>query len=708
MTVTDQATGGATQPAELRRQGRVGVITLNAAPVNALGARLRAAIRARIEEAEADPEIGAVVLTGAGRLFSAGADIAEFDGAADGPDLGELIDRVEDTEKPVVAAIHGQALGGGLELALACHHRLATPSAKLGLPEVKLGLVPGAGGTQRLPRLVGPRIAAEMIVTGKTVGAKAAQAAGLLDAVTAEDGLIADAVTFAEALLAEGKPIRRTRERDERLLEARDESGLFDAVRADNAKLFRGFEAPQACLDCVRAATDLPFAEGLAFERDTFRRLMRGAQSIAQRHVFFAEREVARIPDLPADTPTRPIHRVGIVGAGLMGGGIAMNFLNAGIPVTIVEAAPEALERGLGLIRKNYEASAKKGRLRPEDVTTRMALLTDSLDFEALAACDLVIEAVYENRDLKRSIFERLDRIAKPGAILATNTSFLDVDAIAAVTSRPQDVIGLHFFSPANVMRLLEVVRAEKTAPDVVATAMRLARTIGKIAVQVGVCFGFVGNRLLDQRQREADRLILDGALPRDVDRVLQGFGLPIGPFAMMDLVGLDLGWSREASKGESVRDILCERDRRGQKTGAGFYDYDESRRATPSEEAEAIIREVAQRRGITQRTVSDQEILERCLYPMVNEGAKILAEGKAWRASDIDVVWINGFGWPVYTGGPMHWGDAVGLPTIVESLRRLEAEHGPDFKPTPLLERLAAEGKSFSEFDRERSAKRG
>ncbi|MCP1550316.1 MULTISPECIES: 3-hydroxyacyl-CoA dehydrogenase NAD-binding domain-containing protein [Methylorubrum] len=705
--MTDQTTGEAAQPADLRRQGRIGVITMNAPPVNALGAGLRRAIRARIEEAEADPEIGSIVLTGAGRLFSAGADIAEFDHSPDGPDLGALIDRVEDARKPVVAAIHGQALGGGLELALACHHRLATPSAKLGLPEVRLGLVPGAGGTQRLPRLVGPRAALEMIATGTPLSAKGAQAAGLIDAITAEDGLVADAVTFAEALLAEGRPIRRTRDRTEHRDAARDEPGLFDAFRTEQAKLFRGFEAPEACLACVRAATERPFAEGLAFERDTFLRLMRSAQSIAQRHVFFAEREVARIPDLPADTPTRTIARVGIIGAGTMGGGIAMNFLNAGLPVTIVEAAPEALERGLGIIRRNYEASAKKGRIRSEDVAARMALLTDSLDFDALSECDLVIEAVYEDMAIKRSIFERLDRIAKPGAILATNTSFLNVDAIAAVTRRPQDVIGLHFFSPANVMRLLEVVRAEKTAPDVVATAMRLARTIGKIAVQVGVCHGFVGNRLLDQRQREADRLILDGARPSDVDRVIQGFGLPMGPFAMMDLVGLDLGWSREISRGESVRDILCERDRRGQKTGAGFYDYDEARRATPSPEAEAVIREVAKRRGIPQRSVSDQEILERCLYLMVNEGAKILAEGKAWRASDIDVVWINGFGWPVYMGGPMHWGDTVGLPRIVETLRNLELAHGPDFQPAPLLEELAAEGSTFAAFDRQRSTRR-
>lgn len=707
MTETQRPLANANAPVNWRREGRVVVLTLNGPPVNALGADLQGALRARLTEAESDPTIAAIVLTAAGRLFCAGADIAPFDGSADEPDLGNLVDRVEAATKPVVAAIHGQALGGGLELALACHHRLATPSAKLGLPEVKLGLVPGAGGTQRLPRLIGVPAAMDMIVTGTAIGADAALQAGLVDAVTAEDRLIADAIAVADSLAAAG-PVRRTRDRDDRLAEARAEPDLFDVFRRTHDKAFRGREAPEACLACVQAACERPFAEGLAFERDTFRRLMHGPQSIALRHVFFAEREAARIPDLPPDTPIRAIARVGIIGAGTMGGGIAMNFLNAGIPVTIVEAAPDALERGVGIVRRNYEATARKGRIRPEDVAARMGLLATSLDVEDLAACDLVIEAVYEDMDLKRAIFTRLDAVAKAGAILATNTSFLDVDAIAAVTRRPQDVVGLHFFSPANVMRLLEVVRGEKTAPDVVATAMRLGRTIGKVAVQVGVCFGFVGNRLLDQRQREADRLILDGALPWDVDRVIRDFGMPMGPFAMMDLVGLDLGWSPETSRGESVRDLLCEHGRRGQKTGAGFYDYAADRTATPSGEALAIVRRVAEARGIPQRTVSDREILERCLYPMVNEGAKILEEGRAWRASDIDVVWINGFGWPAQTGGPMHWGDTVGLPEILETLRSLETRHGPDFRPAALLARLAGEGAGFADLDRTGTARLG
>jgi 3-hydroxyacyl-CoA dehydrogenase len=688
---------------EMRREGRVAVITLANPPVNALGASLRESLARRIAEAGSDPEVSAIVLTGAGKLFCGGADITEFGRPPQGIDLNGLNAAVEGSAKPVIAAIHGQALGGGTELALACHHRVATPSARIGLPEVKLGIVPGAGGTQRLPRVVGPRKALEIITSGNPVGARAALETGLVDALTAEDRLVADAIAFAERLIAEGRPSPRIRDRDDRLAEGRDEPGLFDAFRAENAKRFRGFEAPEACIGCVRAACTMPFDQGLAFERETFLRLVAGAQSIAQRHVFFAEREAAKIPDLPADLPLLPITRVGIIGAGTMGGGIAMNFLNAGIPVRIVEAQAEALERGLATIRRNYEGTARKGRISTIDVETRMGLLAPGLDVEALADCDLVIEAAFENLDLKREIFGRLDRIVKAEAILASNTSYLDIDAIAAATARPERVLGLHFFSPANVMRLLEVVRGAKTAPAVVATAMALGRRIGKIAVLAGVCHGFIGNRILAQRQAQANRLVLEGATPWQVDRVVTDLGLPMGPFAMIDLAGLDLGWSRETSKGETVREILCERDRRGQKTGRGFYDYDEARKATPSAEVEAVIRAVAARQGVTQREISDEEILERCLYPMVNEGAKILDEGKALRASDIDIVWINGYGWPVYSGGPMHWADGVGLARIVERLRALEAEHGPDFTPAPLLATLAAEGGSFSAFDKAR-----
>ncbi|KMO33475.1 3-hydroxyacyl-CoA dehydrogenase, partial [Methylobacterium tarhaniae] len=433
--------------------------------------------------------------------------------------------------------------------------------------------------------------------------------------------------------------------------------------------------------------------------RAEFQKPVPGAQSADQLCVCRAGRRAARTQQVREDTPARPIAKVGVIGAGTMGGGISMNFLNAGIPVTIVEMKREALDRGLKTIRTNYENTAKKGRLRPQDVETRMGLLTDTLEIEALADCDLIIEAVFEDMGIKKEIFSKLDTIAKPGAILASNTSYLDIDAIAAMTNRPADVIGMHFFSPANVMRLLEVVRGEKTAKDVVATAMQIGRKIGKISVLVGVCHGFVGNRMLAQRQREANRLILEGVTPWDVDRVIYEFGLPMGPFTMSDLAGLDIGWSRETNKSESVRDLLCEQDRRGQKTGAGFYDYDAKRKATPSKVTEEIIARVAERQGVTHKDATDQEILERCLYPMVNEGAKILEGGKAIRASDIDIVWINGYGWPVYRGGPMFWADTIGLSKVLERLRAYQAEYGDDFKPSALLERLAAEGKGFKDL---------
>ncbi|MBY0294598.1 MAG: enoyl-CoA hydratase/isomerase family protein [Methylobacterium sp.] len=686
-------------PVSESREGAVAVLTLQSPPVNALGSALREGIRAAIERAEADPAVRAIVLIGGGRMFSAGADITEFGKPQSGIGLPDLLNRIEAVGKPVVAAIHGNALGGGLETALACHYRVAVPSAKVGLPEVKLGILPGAGGTQRLPRIVGPRKALEVIVGGAPIDAQQAAAMGLIDDLAPEESLRAHAVAFAERVAAEGRPLTKIRDREDRIAEGRDDPGLFDAFRTENARRMRGFEAPEACIACIEAACRLPFEQGLAFEREQFLTLVSGEQSAAQRYVFFAERQTAKIPDVPETTPARPVAKVGIIGAGTMGGGIAMNFLNAGLPVTIVETKREALDRGLGTIRTNYENTARKGRLRPEDVETRMGLLTDTLDLDALKDCDLIIEAVFEDMAIKQEIFSKLDRIAKPGAILASNTSYLDIDAIAAATGRPGDVIGLHFFSPANVMRLLEVVRGARTSQDVIATAMQVGRRIGKIAVLVGVCHGFVGNRMLAQRQREANRLILEGVKPWDVDRVIHDFGLPMGPFAMSDLAGLDIGWSRETNRSETVRDLLCEQDRRGQKTGAGFYDYDAKRNATPSPVTEEIIARVAARQGVAQKPASDQEILERCLYPMVNEGAKILEEGKAIRASDIDIVWINGYGWPVYRGGPMFWADGIGLRRVLERLRAYEALYGDAFKPSPLLERLAADGKGFKDL---------
>ncbi|KMO18568.1 3-hydroxyacyl-CoA dehydrogenase NAD-binding domain-containing protein [Methylobacterium platani] len=681
------------------REGAVAVLTLQSGPVNALGTALRQGILAALEAAEADSAVKAIVLIGGGRMFSAGADITEFGKPQSGISLPDLLNRIEASLKPVVAAIHGNALGGGLETALACHYRVAVSSAKVGLPEVKLGILPGAGGTQRLPRVVGPRKALDVIVGGSPIGAKAASGMGLVDELAPEEGLRAHAVAFAERMVAEGRPLLKIRDRDDKIAESRENPGLFAEFRQENARKTRGFEAPEACIACIEAACRLPFDEGLAFERAEFQKLVSGTQSAAQRYVFFAERQAAKIPDVPDDTPARPIARVGVIGAGTMGGGISMNFLNAGIPVTIVETKREALDRGLKTIRTNYENTARKGRLRPEDVETRMGLLTDTLELDKLAECDLIIEAVFEDMGIKKEIFSKLDTIAKPGAILASNTSYLDIDAIAAMTNRPADVIGMHFFSPANVMRLLEVVRGEKTAKDVIATAMQLGRKVGKIPVLVGVCHGFVGNRMLAERQREANRLILEGVTPWDVDRVIHDFGLPMGPFTMSDLAGLDIGWSRETNKSESVRDLLCEQDRRGQKTGAGFYDYDAKRKATPSEVTEEIIARVAERQGVKRRDATDQEILERTLYPMVNEGAKILEEGKAIRASDIDIVWINGYGWPVYRGGPMFWADTIGLPKVLERLRAYQAEYGDAFKPAALLERLASEGKGFKDL---------
>ncbi|HEU4519711.1 MAG TPA: 3-hydroxyacyl-CoA dehydrogenase NAD-binding domain-containing protein, partial [Microvirga sp.] len=574
----------------LARAGESALLTIDSPPVNALSAPVREGIVAGLRRAIDDPAVKAIVLICAGRTFIAGADIGEFGKPPKGPNLLEVEEVIEGSPKPVVAAIHGTALGGGLETALACHYRVAVPSARCGLPEVKLGILPGAGGTQRLPRLTGPEKALDMVTSGEPVGAPEALALGIVDALVGEGALREGALAFARKVVAEGRPLRRVRDLNDKVEAARGRPEIFEAFWKANARRFRGFKAPDYNIRCIEAAVNLPFHEGMAVERKLFEELVSGPQSAAQRYVFFAERQVWKIPDVPDDTPTIPVRRVGIVGAGTMGGGIAMNFANAGLPVTIVEARPEALDRGLSVIRRNYESTARKGRITAEDVERRMGLLSGSLDLASLADCDLVIEAVFEDMALKKEVFATLDGIAKPGAILATNTSYLDVNEIAAVTKRPEAVLGTHFFSPANVMRLLEVVRGERTSKPVIATAMQLARRIGKVAVLVGVCHGFVGNRMLAERQREANRLVLEGAMPWDVDRVLFEFGFPMGPFAMSDLAGLDIGWQRETSRGETVRDILCERDRRGQKTGAGFYDYDENRTARPSAEVEQVI----------------------------------------------------------------------------------------------------------------------
>ena len=654
-----------TSPIRTERHDDVLVIISDSPPVNALGAAVRQGIEAGIKEGVADASVTAMVIRCDGRTFFAGADITEFTKPPVEPLLPALVDMIEASDKPVVAAIHGTALGGGCEVALACHYRIAAPSAKLGTPEVKLGLLPGAGGTQRLPRIAGVRMALEMTAKGDPISAKQALDAGLVDRLAGEDSLAADALAFAKEVAGK-RPIPRASQQ-----EVAPDPDAVAAFTKENGRKFRGFDAPAANIACVVRATEVPYTQGVEFERQEFMKLMMGTQSAAQRHIFFAERQAARIDDVPADTPLRDIRRVGVIGAGTMGGGIAMNFLSAGIPVTIVEMQQEALDRGTGVVRKNYEASAAKGRLRPEQVEAAMGALTPTLDFAALADCDLVIEAVYENMDVKKDIFTRLDALCKPGAILASNTSYLDIDEIAACTRRPQDVVGMHFFSPANVMKLLEVVRGAQTAGDVLATVMALAKKIRKVAVVAGVTYGFIGNRMLMPRQVEAMKLLMEGATPEQIDRVHVAFGMPMGPFQMSDLAGVDIGWHRDPSRIENIRDALAAEGRWGQKKQAGFYDYDEKRTPTPSARVAEIIEDFRTKSGAQVREISDEEIVERTLYPMVNEGALILEEGKAQRASDIDVVWIYGYGWPVYRGGPMFWAKSKGYDKVVKGLEK-------------------------------------
>ena len=683
--------------ADLAIDDGVALVTIDSPPVNALSQAVREGLKRGVETAEANGAVKAIVIICGGRTFIAGADISEFGKPPAPPNLPGVLDRIENASKPVVAALHGTALGGGFEVALTAHYRIAVPSAKCGLPEIKLGLIPGAGGTQRLPRLIGVEKALDVILTGAPFGAREAKDWGVVDELAEEGKLREGALAFARRLIAGRAPLKKVRDRSEKLEPARGKPEIFEAIRKANARKFRGFEAWEKAIESVKNAVDLEFDEGMAKERAMFMALLSTTQSKAQRYVFFAERQAAKVADIGAGEPTRRIARVGVIGAGTMGGGIAMNFLSAGIPVAIVETSGQALDRGVSIMRKNYEATAKKGRLTMTEVGERMGRLEPTLDFGALADADLVIEAVFEDIELKKSVFERLDAIVKPGAIMASNTSYLDIDAIAAKTRRPEDVLGMHFFSPANVMRLLEIVRGGKTSRSTLATIVQLAPRIGKVGVVVGVAHGFVGNRMLAQRQREAMKLILEGATPTDVDRVLVDFGMPMGPFAMSDLAGLDIGWSAATSKRSTIREILCEEGRRGQKTGAGFYDYDEARTPKPSAHVETIIREFAKSKGIERRKVGDAEILERCIYPMINEGAKILEEGKAQRASDIDVVWIYGYGWPVYRGGPMFHADTVGLEAILGKLKEFQGKFGGDFKPAALLEKLAAEGGTFT-----------
>jgi 3-hydroxyacyl-CoA dehydrogenase len=687
-------------------RGRTALVTLDSPPVNGLGAALRSGIMEALDRALADQDAKAVVITGNDRAFSGGADVKEFGtpNASREPRLQAVIAALENSPKPVVAAIAGVCMGGGLELAMGAHYRVAKADAQIALPEVKLGLLPGAGGTQRLPRAVGLETALNMIVSGATVPAAKLKGTALFDEVTEGDP-VAAAIALAEKVVGEKLPLKRLRD-----LKVKDPQAdaFLQFARNTVAAAAGPYPAPIKCAEAVGWAATKPFDEGLRLEREAFVTLMATPEARALRHVFTAERAARKVPGLPEDIKLRAIRKVGVIGAGTMGGGITMNFLNAGIPVVLLEMKQEALDKGLGTIRKNYENSAKKGKLTQEQVEQRMALVAPALEYAPLADCDLVIEAVFENMDVKEQVFRKLDDIVKQGAILASNTSYLNIDKIAGFTKRPADVLGLHFFSPANVMRLLEIVRGAQTAPDVLATCLDLARKIKKVAVVSGVCDGFIGNRMIARYGAAAAGLINAGALPQQVDGALQKFGLAMGPFRMGDLAGLDIGWAtrkrRAAEAGVEMKPIvadkLCEAGRFGQKTGAGWYRYEAGKRdPIPDPLTEQLITEYRAANGITPRPISDEEIVERCIYALVNEGARILQEGIAARASDIDLVYLNGYGFPAQRGGPMLYADTVGLPNVVRALKRFAAEPGadPSWQPAPLLLQLAEAGKTFN-----------
>jgi 3-hydroxyacyl-CoA dehydrogenase len=690
-------------------KGGIAVLRLDNPPVNSLGHELREALVAGLERANADPGVEALVLIGSGAGFSGGADIREFGTpkAAAHPNLRTVISEIEASAKPVIAAIGGVCMGGGLELALACHYRVGVPGAKIALPEVKLGLLPGAGGTQRLPRLLGVEPALNMIVSGATVASEKFRGTLMFDAFSDGD-LLEGALTFARRVIAEGLALKRVRD----LKVNMPNSEAYLQFARNMIKAAAGpYPAPLACLEAVAAAVDKPFDAGLKRERELFTTLMLSPESAALRHVFQAERAASHILDVPDDTPVRPIRKVGVIGAGTMGGGITMSLINAGLPVVMLETKQDALDRGLANIRRNYQGALRKGTLNDASLAQRLALITPTLDYALLRDVDLVIEAVFENMDVKRQVFTTLDEVVQQGAILASNTSALNLDEIANFTRRPQDVIGLHFFSPANVMRLLEVVRGAKTAKDVLAAAMRLAKTMGKVAVVSGVCDGFIGNRMLARYGAAAHDLIMAGALPQQIDAALQEFGMAMGPFRVGDLAGLDIGWAlRKRRSAEfpdrdfsNVADALCEAGRFGQKTNAGWYRYEAgSRTPIPDPKVTAIIEQYRRQKGITPREVASQEIVERCIYALINEGARIIEDGIAQRASDIDLVYLNGYGFPAYRGGPMFFADQTGLHDIARALASIAAQPGSDsgvWTPAPLLTRLAQQGQTFSGF---------
>ena len=688
-------------------RGTVAIVTMARPPVNGLDADLRAGIADAVDAANQDTAVKAIVLTGSDRTFSGGTDVTEL-GAANSsrePNLRVLIDGIENNPKPVIAAIAGDCLGGGLELALGCHFRVVLADATLGLPEVKLGLLPGSGGTQRLPRLIGLEAALNIIVGGNSVAAVKFRDTPLIDEVV-EGDLIGVAVAFAERVVTEMRPLKRVRD-----LKVRDPQpdAFLQFARNTVAAAAKNFPAPLKCVEAIAASFAKPFDEGMKVERELFKMLINTPESRALRHVFLAERAAAGIAGIPDGTVERTVASVGVIGAGTMGGGITMCFVNVGIPVVLLEASQEALDKGLATIRRNYENSVKKGKLTPDQLDQRMNLIKPTLRYDEFRSVDLVIEAVFESMEVKESVFRTLDDVCKPGAILASNTSALNLDVIAAFTRRPRDVIGLHFFSPANVMRLLEIVRGAQTAPDVLLTSMQLAKRIKKVAVVAGVCDGFIGNRMVARYGMAANALLIAGALPQQVDNALQKFGMAMGPFRMGDLAGLDIGWAGRkrraaAQPGKDFRvvaDKICEAGRFGQKTGAGWYRYETGKRdPIPDPVVEKLIAEYRSERGITPRQVSDSEIVERCVFALVNEGARILEDGIAARASDIDIVYLNGYGFPLYRGGPMKYAEEIGLSSVVRTLRKIASEPGADvdfWTPAPLLVRLAEEGRAFN-----------
>ncbi len=682
----------------------IAVITLNNPPVNGLGNALRAGIAAGLEKADSDPDIKAVVLIGSAKAFSGGADIREFNQPMTKPTLPEVNDIQDSMQKPLVAAIGGFALGGGLELALACHYRIALEKSVLGLPEVKLGILPGSGGTQRLPRIIPVHEAARMMILGDPIPAPKAKELGLVDEIVSGH-LLEAAVGYAQKLLAEGRGPRRIRDLPPKV--EGDQKTLLEAVPEQAAKSAGGNPAPAEIAKCIHAAVTLPFDEGRKVERERFEYLVNTVESKALRHMFFAERQAAKIPDVPDATPTREIRKAAVVGAGTMGGGIAMSFANAGIPVVIADVSQEALDKGMQKIRDNYEATVQRGRLKPEDMEKRFALIQPSVDLNALRPADIVVEAVFERMEVKQDMFKKLDAVMKPGAILATNTSTLDVNKIAEVTKRPQDVIGTHFFSPAHVMRLLEVVRGAKTAKDVLATTMKLGKKLKKVPIVSGVCDGFIGNRMIERYSQQAGLLLDEGASPQQVDAALQSWGMAMGPFTMSDLAGNDIGWDirkrryyeRPELAYSKFPDKVCELGRFGQKTGKGFYRYEPgNRKALPDPEIDALLESYRKEHGLQTREISDGEIVERCIYALANTGARILEEGIALRASDIDMVYLAGYGFPPHRGGPMFYADSVGLDKVVAAIEKFQkGYHGEQWQPAPLLVKLAKEGKRFN-----------